>query len=86
MLKKLQSERGKSVKSKKNWKIKNYCIEKKCHADSGFTIFEKPEQRRVKGLNEVPLDLLYLYLVLSRGTFPKIFLFNLTTKKITAII
>ena len=36
MLKKLQSERGKSVKSKKNWKIKNYCIEKNCHTDLYF--------------------------------------------------
>ena len=34
MLKKLQSERGKSVKSKKKWKIKNYCIEKNCHVAS----------------------------------------------------
>ncbi len=36
MLKKLQSEREKSVKSKKNWKIKNYCIEKNCHTDLYF--------------------------------------------------
>ena len=28
---------------KKAGDLRNYCKEKGCHADSGFTIFEKPE-------------------------------------------